>query len=73
MKPDLKSMTLQELRCYVLDHREDDAAFQALGERIRECSPSPVYGEVSLQEFTNFLAQQRSLLRNARFFLGGQK
>lgn len=60
MKPDFKSMTLQELRRYVLDHREDATAFQVLAERIRDCSPSQVHGEVSPQEFSNLLAQHRS-------------
>lgn len=64
MKPDFQSMSLQELRQYVLAHREDDTAFQVLAERLHDRSSSPVYGEVSLQEFADLLAQQRSQHNN---------
>lgn len=34
MKPDFNVMTKAELRAYVLEHREDTAAFEALADRI---------------------------------------
>ena len=39
MKPDFSSMTLQELRAYVLTHREDDEAIEALIKRGNPNSP----------------------------------
>ena len=35
MKPDFQSMSVKELRAYVLEHREDDEAFYALVDRNR--------------------------------------
>jgi hypothetical protein len=40
MKPDFNVMTKAELRNYVLTHREDAAAFQALADRIY-ANPNP--------------------------------
>jgi hypothetical protein len=35
MKPDFNVMTKAELRSYVLSHREDQEAFQALAKRFQ--------------------------------------
>jgi hypothetical protein len=40
MKPDFNVMTKAELRSYVLTHREDTDAFQALADRIY-ANPNP--------------------------------
>ena len=40
MKPDFNVMSKAELRSYVLTHREDTEAFQALADRIY-ASPNP--------------------------------
>ena len=40
MKPDFNVMTKSELRAYVLKHREDTAAFEALADRIY-ANPNP--------------------------------
>jgi hypothetical protein len=40
MKTDFKAMTKSELRAYVLAHRDDEEAFQALADRIYE-NPNP--------------------------------
>ena len=40
MKPDFNVMTKAELRTYVLAHRDDRAAFQALTDRIY-ANPNP--------------------------------
>jgi hypothetical protein len=40
MKPDFNVMTKTELRTYVLTHRQDTAAFQALADRIYN-NPDP--------------------------------
>jgi hypothetical protein len=40
MKPDFNVMTKAELRSYVLSHREDQDAFQALADRLY-ANPNP--------------------------------
>ncbi|MFN6472586.1 MAG: DUF6887 family protein [Nostoc sp. SerVER01] len=35
-KPDFQAMTKQELRAYVLKHRDDQEAFYALADKLRE-------------------------------------
>jgi hypothetical protein len=40
MKPEFNMMSKAELRTYVLTHREDRAAFQALADRIY-ANPNP--------------------------------
>jgi hypothetical protein len=40
MKPDFNAMTKAELRSYVLTHREDRDAFEALADRIY-ANPNP--------------------------------
>ncbi len=40
MKSDFKTMTKSELRAYVLEHREDQEAFQALADIIY-ANPNP--------------------------------
>jgi hypothetical protein len=34
MKPNFQAMTKAELRAYVLEHREDTEAFQALADKV---------------------------------------
>ncbi len=40
MKPDFNAMIKAELRSYVLSHREDQDAFQALADRLY-ANPNP--------------------------------
>jgi hypothetical protein len=40
MKPDFNVMSKAELRAYVLEHREDTEAFEALADRIY-ANPNP--------------------------------
>lgn len=42
-KPNFKTMTSQELKSYVLSHREDDEAFYAYVDRIHERQDRIVY------------------------------
>lgn len=42
MNPDFQSMSMKELRTYVLEHREDDEAFYALVDRRKAANPNPV-------------------------------
>jgi hypothetical protein len=43
MNPTFETMSIQELRAYVLSHREDTTAFHALIDRTRPTSPRTQY------------------------------
>jgi len=43
VKPDFKTMSVAELRSYVLNHREDEVAFHALVDRLTEDATDEVY------------------------------
>jgi hypothetical protein len=42
MKPDFRTMSMKELRIYVLEHREDDEAFYTLVDRRATANPNRV-------------------------------
>ena len=59
MKSDFQTMTMGELKKYVLEHRNDQAAFQALMERIDAQPQDKIYGEVDAEQFSTILQQHR--------------
>ena len=59
MKSDFQMMTMEELKKYVLEHRNDQAAFQALMDRVDAQPQNQVYGEVDAEEFSALLEQHR--------------
>ncbi len=61
MKSDFDMMTLRELKQYVLKHRNDQPAFEALMDRIDRQPEKQVYGEVNAEEFSTLLEQHRRL------------
>jgi hypothetical protein len=50
-------MTLRELKKYVLEHRNDQAAFQALMDRVDSQVQVQVYNEVDIQQFSTLVDQ----------------
>ena len=64
MKFDFQTMTMGELKKYVLEHRDDKAAFQALMERVDAQPQDKVYGEVDSEEFSTILEQHRRLQKD---------
>ncbi|MDJ1176166.1 DUF6887 family protein [Roseofilum capinflatum] len=61
MKSDFEGMTIRELQKYVLEHRNDQAAFEALMDRVDAVPQNQVYGEVDAQEFSVLLEQYRHI------------
>lgn len=61
MKYNFQTMTMGELKKYVLEHRNDIAAFQALMDRINAQSKGQIYGSVNADQFGQLLEQHRSL------------
>ena len=64
MKSDFQTMTMGVLNNYVLEHRDDNAAFQALIERVDAQPQDKVYGEVDSEEFSTILEQHRRLQKD---------
>ncbi len=61
MKSDFQTMTIRERKKYVLEHRNDQAAFQALMDRVDAQSQERVYGEVDAEQFSLLVEQHRRL------------
>ncbi|NEP10060.1 MAG: hypothetical protein F6K14_07550 [Symploca sp. SIO2C1] len=59
MRSDFQTMTMQELKKYVLEHRNNQAAFHALMERIDAQPQDQIYGEVDTEKFAELLEQHR--------------
>jgi hypothetical protein len=51
MKFNFQTMALRELKKYVLEHRNDQIAFQALMNRVGSQEQAQVYGEIDFQKF----------------------
>ncbi|MEB3310695.1 MAG: hypothetical protein VKJ02_10725 [Snowella sp.] len=50
-------MTMRELKKYVLEHRNDQAAFQVLMDRVDSQAHNQVYEEVDIQQFSTLVDQ----------------
>ena len=59
MKSDFQMMPLQELKKYVLEHRDDRAAFQVLMDRVDALPQDQIYGDVDAEQFSELLEQHR--------------
>ena len=57
-------LTLRELKKYVLEHRNDQAAFQALMDRVDAQPQEQVYGEVDAEQFSVLVEQHRRLQKD---------
>ena len=57
MKSNFQTMTLRELKKYVLEHRNDQTAFQALMDRVDSQAQDQVYDEVDVQLFCMLVDQ----------------
>jgi hypothetical protein len=64
MKSDFEAMRMQDLKKYVLKHRNDRAAFQELMDRIDAQPQKQVYGEVDAEQFSVLLEQHHRLHQN---------
>lgn len=64
MKLNFQTMTMGELKKYVLEHRDDKTAFQALMERIDAQPQEQVYGEVNPEQFSEILKQHRGFQKD---------
>nr|WP_198648970.1 hypothetical protein [Cyanothece sp. BG0011] len=62
-KPDFKAMTSQELKRYVLSHRDDNEAFYAYVDKINERQDRVVYPPLKsledMEKYPEFIEQLR--------------
>ncbi len=49
-KPNFVEMSFQELRAYVLEHRDDDEAFYAFNDRMQLLPKTPIQSEEQLRQ-----------------------
>lgn len=61
MNVDFRSMTMQDLKAYVLNNRHDHDAFRALAERVATQPKGQVYGDVDIEQFSQLLKQHYPL------------
>ncbi|MGF1600647.1 MAG: hypothetical protein ACFCU8_01290 [Thermosynechococcaceae cyanobacterium] len=61
MKVEFQSMTLRELKAYVLECRHNQVAFQALADRVAAQPKGQVYGDVDAKQFSKLLKQRYHL------------
>ena len=64
MKSNFQTMTMGELKKYVLEHRNDQEAFQALMDRVDAQPQEQVYGDVNADQFSKLVEQQRRLQKD---------
>ena len=60
MKPDFAAMNRAQLRAYVLEHREDTEAFQALADKILANPNLKWYGPQEADRLPEILAEQQT-------------
>ncbi len=59
MKSDFPTMTIGQLKKYVLEHRNDRAAFEALMERVDAQPQGQIYGDMDVEQFSQLVEQHR--------------
>ena len=57
MKSDFQTMTIGQLKKYVLEHRNDQAAFEALMERVDAQPQGQIYGDMDVEQFSQLVEQ----------------
>ncbi len=59
MKSDFQTMTIGELKKYVLEHRNHRAAFEALMDRVDAQPQGKIYGDMDVEQFSKLVEQHR--------------
>ncbi|MEM1167745.1 MAG: hypothetical protein AAGJ08_01290 [Cyanobacteria bacterium P01_H01_bin.35] len=67
-KPNFQTMTYQELKSYVLSHRDDDEAFSAYVDKVNERKDRVIYPPLKsledMEKYPEFIEQMRQDYRN---------
>jgi hypothetical protein len=59
MKPNFQTITIKELKKYVLERREDLEAFQTLVDRIEQQPHKQLHDDVSFDRFSQLLQEHQ--------------
>lgn len=65
-KPDFQNMSVDELRAYMLTHREDEAAFHILMDRLATQTPLAVLEPEDNSDFQEVIRQVKQLKQRQR-------
>ena len=65
-RPDFQHMSVDELRAYMLAHREDEAAFHALMDRLVTQTPLAVLEPEDSSDFQEVIRQVKQLKQGQR-------
>jgi GAF domain-containing protein len=69
-KPNFKTMTSQELKSYVLSHREDDEAFYAYVDKVNERKDRVVYPPLnSLEDLEKYPEVREVILKGSIVYI----
>jgi uncharacterized coiled-coil protein SlyX len=61
MKPNFQAMTIQELKAYLVEHRNDTEAFHTLMDKIKTGDNLNFYEMADVSRFPELLAQARNV------------
>jgi hypothetical protein len=59
MKPNFQAMTIQELKAYLVEHRNDTEAFHTLMDKIKTGTNLDFYSIADANRFPELLEQSR--------------
>ncbi len=59
MKRDFQTLTIKELKQYILEHREDQEAFRIFMARIDKQPPSQLYNAMDVERFSELLREHQ--------------
>ena len=60
MKYNFENITITEFKKYVLEHRNDQVAFEELMDRIDAQPVEKVYGQVDAEQFSSLLEEYQT-------------
>ncbi len=61
MKNDFQTMTIKQLKKYILEHREDQEAFTIFMDKIEAESSNKIYNANDIEQFSDLLKQHQKL------------
>ena len=59
MKPNFQTLTIKELKQYILEHREEQEAFRIFMDRIEQQPPSQLYDAMDFERFSELLKEHQ--------------
>jgi hypothetical protein len=60
MKNDFQTMTIKQLKKYILEHREDQEVFTIFMDKIEAQSSNKIYNANDIEQFSDILKQHQN-------------